>query len=156
MTSEDDIERSSFVLDSERPHQNLCLYQGVLRYTDAATGEDKLESVGIGELLLRRSTIRNTPCIIGLVAFTGADTKIMLNGGETPSKRSKIEKETNLNVIVNFIVLVVMCTIAAIFSGLDEDRTGTSSDFYEIDSQPTGSSVLHVRSPIVRVVPKLV
>jgi hypothetical protein len=29
------------------------------------------------------------------VVFTGVDTKIMLNSGETPTKRSEIEKELN-------------------------------------------------------------
>jgi phospholipid-translocating ATPase len=143
IVSEDDVERASFVLDSEPPHQNLYAFQAVMRYKDAATGEDKRESVSINELLLRGCALRNTTWIIGLVVFTGADTKIMLNGGETPSKRSKIEKETNFNVIVNFIVLIGMCTIAAIFSGVYEDRSGTSSDFYEIDSEPTHSSILN-------------
>jgi phospholipid-translocating ATPase len=143
IVSEDDVERSSFVLDSEPPHQNLYAFQAVMRYKDAATDEDKRESVSINELLLRGCALRNTTWIIGLVVFTGADTKIMLNGGETPSKRSKIEKETNFNVIANFIVLIGMCTIAAIFSGVYEDRSGTSSDFYEIDSEPTHSSILN-------------
>ena len=104
LMSEEDVERISFVLDSEPPHQNLYVYHGVLRYDDPATGEHKQESVTINELLLRGCTVRNTPWIIGLVVFTGADSKIMLNGGETPSKRSKIEKETNFNVIVNFVL----------------------------------------------------
>lgn len=98
--------------------------------------KEKLEPVTINELLLRGCTIRNSQWIIGLVVFTGGDTKIMLNGGETPvsltsrlvfvipsrqsswahsfpllfalpqSKRSKIEVETNFNVIMNFIILM--------------------------------------------------
>jgi phospholipid-translocating ATPase len=35
-----------------------------------------------------------------MVLFTGDDTKIMLNGGDTPSKRSKIERETSESDIV--------------------------------------------------------
>lgn len=141
--SEEDIERSSFMLDSEPPHQNLYLYHGVLRYKDVMTGEDKQESISINELLLRGCAVRNTAWIIGLVVFTGADTKIMLNGGDTPSKRSKIEKETNFNVIVNFIVLILMCAIAAIFSGLNDDRQNTSAKIYEVGSDPTSSSILN-------------
>jgi phospholipid-translocating ATPase len=143
ISSEDDIERASFLLDSEPPHQNLYLYRGVLRYKDPTSGEEKQQPVSINELLLRGCAIRNTSWIIGLVVFTGADTKIMLNGGDTPSKRSKIEKETNFNVVVNFVVLLLMCLIAGIFSGLQDSKTGTSADFFEIGSDPTSSYVVN-------------
>ena len=137
--SEDDIDRSSFVLDSEPPHRNLYLYHGVLRYKDPTTGEQKQDAVTINELLLRGCAIRNTAWVIGLVVFTGADTKIMLNGGATPSKRSKIEKETNFNVVVNFVLLVLMCVVAAIFNGLQDGQAGTSRDFFEIGANPSAS-----------------
>ncbi|KAF9042681.1 phospholipid-translocating P-type ATPase [Rhodocollybia butyracea] len=143
ITSEEDIERSSFYLDSEPPHQNLYLYHGVLRYRDPVTAEQKQEPVTINELLLRGCTIRNTTWTVALVVFTGADTKIMLNGGETPSKRSKIEKETNFNVLVNFVVLTAMCTIAAIFNGFWDAKQGTSADLFEIDSDSSSSHVLN-------------
>lgn len=141
--SEEDIERSAFYLDSEPPHQNLYLFHGVLRYADTASGEMKQEPVTINELLLRGCAIRNTAWIIGLVVFTGADTKIMLNGGETPSKRSKIEKETNFNVIVNFGLLTIMCLIAAICSGIEDGKTGKSASFFEIGSDPTSSFIVN-------------
>ncbi|OCH91758.1 phospholipid-transporting ATPase 1 [Obba rivulosa] len=143
ITSEEDMERASFVLDSEPPHQNLYQYQGVLRYKEPSTGEQKQESVTINELLLRGCTVRNTAWIVGLVVFTGADTKIMLNGGDTPSKRSKIEKETNFNVIVNFTILIGMCTVSAIANGLFDGKGGTSAQFFEIDAEPSNSNVLN-------------
>ena len=143
ITSEDDIEKSSFYLDSEPPHQNLYHYHGILRYTDPITNEEKQEPVTINELLLRGCAVRNTAWIIGLVVFTGSDAKIMLNGGDTPSKQSKIEKETNFNVIVNFVLLSLMCLVAAIFSGLEDSKTGTSAAYFEVNSDPTSSTVVN-------------
>ncbi|KAF9524901.1 phospholipid-transporting ATPase 1 [Crepidotus variabilis] len=143
ITSEDDIEKSAFYLDSEPPHQNLYSYHGVLRYQDPASNDERQEPVTINELLLRGCSVRNTAWIIGLVVFTGADTKIMLNGGETPSKRSKIERETNFNVIVNFVILSIMCIVAAIFSGLEDSKTGTSASFFEEGSDPTTSYIVN-------------
>ena len=98
--SEGDLEHAHFYIDSEPPHANLYNYNGVLKYTAAevdAKGsmEGKTDAVTINEMLLRGCTLRNTKWVIGLVMFTGQDTKIMLNGGDTPSKRSKIEKETS-------------------------------------------------------------
>ncbi|KAG8839086.1 hypothetical protein FRC18_000965 [Serendipita sp. 400] len=158
ISSEEDVEHASFIVDSEPPHPNLYLYNAVLRYqgrpdSDEVSGEAtqgtgvpkeaQTEPVTINNLLLRGCTVRNTGWIIGLVVFTGADTKIMLNGGDTPSKRSKIEKETNFNVIMNFLILLSMCVSTAIVSGYFETLTNTSSDFYETDSQPSKYVVLN-------------
>ncbi|KDQ08052.1 hypothetical protein BOTBODRAFT_586296 [Botryobasidium botryosum FD-172 SS1] len=144
IVSEEDIEHAMFMLDSEPPHPNLYAYNGLLKYR---TGEvEQVEPVTINELLLRGCAVRNTSWIIGLVVFTGADTKIMLNGGDTPSKRSKIERETNFNVIMNFIILILMCLVSAIISGWWESRDGTSADFFEQGSDP--SSIVAVNALI--------
>ena len=143
LQSEEDIEHASFVLDSEPPHANLYLYNGVLRYWDSQTNEEKLEPVTINELLLRGCSVRNTSWIIGLVVFTGADTKIMLNGGDTPSKRSKIERETNFNVVMNFIVLILMCLATAIANGVLDGKADTSRKFFEQGSDPSSSPVIN-------------
>lgn len=143
LSSEEDIEKSSFVLDSEPPHQNLYVYNGVLRYTDAATREPRREGVTINELLLRGCTVRNTAWIIGLVVFTGPDTKIYLNGGQTPSKQSKIAKETNFNVVVNFLFLVIICSVSATINGVMDGLTATSTYIYEQGVEPTSSNVLN-------------
>jgi phospholipid-translocating ATPase len=143
LQSEEDVEHASFFLDSEPPHQNLYLYNGVLRYRSSADGRESVEPVTINELLLRGCSVRNTAWIIGLVVFTGADTKIMLNGGSTPSKRSKIEKETNFNVVMNFVILIGMCLATAIASGVYDGMDDTSAGFFEEGSDPSSSSIVN-------------
>jgi phospholipid-translocating ATPase len=151
--SEGDIERSAFVLDSEPPHPNLYLYNGVLRFQDQNSDQLKDEPVTINELLLRGCSIRNTAWVIGLVAFTGKDTKIMLNGGDTPSKQSRIEKETNFNVVVNFVVLLAMCTVSAVLNGVFDSRAGTSAALFEEGSDPSSSNVLNAMVTFAYVYP---
>ena len=46
-------------------------------------------------LLLRGSVLRNTDFIIGMVMYTGADTKIMLNSIPSKPKWSKLEEQLN-------------------------------------------------------------
>ncbi|KAJ7779112.1 phospholipid-transporting ATPase 1 [Mycena metata] len=169
-SAEEDVQRVRFVLDSEPPSQNLYLYHGVLRYRDFSAGaegayggvrggtagggaEDRAEPVSINELLLRGCALRNTAWVVGLVVFTGADTKIMLNGGETPSKQSKIERETNFNVAVNFGVLLAMCVVDAIFSGLEDARTDTSARLFEQGTDPTSVYVLNALVTFVVIAP---
>jgi phospholipid-translocating ATPase len=141
--SEADVERAAFALDSEPAHQNLYVYHGVLRYTEPRTGAAHNDAVTIDELLLRGCTLRNTDWVIGLVVFTGADTKIMLNGGATPSKRSKIEKETNFNVVMNLVILVGMCAITAVGSGILDGKQDTSAKFFEVGSDASNSAALN-------------
>ncbi|WWC70833.1 uncharacterized protein I206_104785 [Kwoniella pini CBS 10737] len=132
--SEEDLQHARFAIDSEPPHANLYTYNGVLRYTPAdpyGHAEEQAEGITINELLLRGCSLRNTKWVIGMVAYTGADTKIMLNGGDTPSKRSKIEKETNFNVIMNFIVLLILCLTTALLHGWYRSLTKTSAESYE-------------------------
>jgi phospholipid-translocating ATPase len=149
--SEEDLEHALFILDSEPPHANLYSFNGVIKYLSkpsiinptSLSATEKLEPVTINEILLRGCAVRNTPWIIGLVAFTGADTKIMLNGGATPSKRSKIEKETNFNVIMNFVILLAMCLTAGIANAFYYSTDNSSGDFFEGGAAPSTIAVVN-------------
>ncbi|KAI8054207.1 hypothetical protein BDF22DRAFT_742133 [Syncephalis plumigaleata] len=74
----------------------------------------KSTQLDINNTLLRGSVLRNTGWVIAVAVFTGAETKIMLNAGATPSKRSRIEKLMNRQVIINFILLLLLCSGCAI------------------------------------------
>ncbi|GAA5886239.1 hypothetical protein JCM6882_001576 [Rhodosporidiobolus microsporus] len=155
--NEEDVEHARFWVDSEPPHANLYSYNGVVRWRsredkvgmehpvvehqERRESEEMQEAVTINELLLRGCALRNTKWVIGLVVFTGADTKIMLNQGETPSKRSKIEKETNFNVICNFVVLILLCVGCAVGGGIYDQQDGRSAEYYERGGEYTSSAV---------------
>ncbi|KAJ3164163.1 hypothetical protein HK101_000497 [Irineochytrium annulatum] len=70
--------------------------------------------LGINSLLLRGCILRNTGWVIGLVIFTGFESKIYLNAGETPSKQSQVEKEMNHKVVANLLILVVISVILCV------------------------------------------
>ncbi|CAB4486337.1 phospholipid-translocating P-type ATPase [Rhizophagus irregularis] len=133
LKSENDCERASFYVESEPPHSNLYSYTGVLRWPDqpGIENDQKIEPVSINNVLLRGCVIRNTEYAIGLVIFTGVDTKIMLNSGDTPSKRSRIEIETNFHVTMNFIILFLLCLGSAIADAIYYLKPTSSADFFE-------------------------
>ncbi|KAF9187758.1 hypothetical protein BGZ50_001764 [Haplosporangium sp. Z 11] len=136
-----DIERASFYVESEAPHANLYSYQGALKWlisdgTDMPAGDrvvhNKTESITINEVLLRGCVLRNTEHVIGMVLFTGTDTKIMLNSGDTPSKRSRIEKDLNFHIVMNFIILFALSIGSAIANGvIFADAENNSATFFE-------------------------
>ncbi|KAK4979506.1 phospholipid transporting ATPase, partial [Elasticomyces elasticus] len=135
-----DCERTEFVMESEPPHANLYSYSGVVRWKQRdpknpeATPINMAEPVSINNLLLRGCTVRNTEWVLGIVAFTGEETKIMLNSGITPSKRAKISRDLNWNVIYNFIVLFFMCLVTAIVEGVTWGQGHNSLDFFDFGS----------------------
>ena len=135
-----DCERTEFTLESEPPHANLYAYSGVVRwnqYHDVnpdAPAREMAEPVSINNLLLRGCSIRNTEWILGMVAFTGDDTKIMLNSGITPAKRPKIMRDLNWNVIYNFVILFFMCLVAALVEGTTWGQSDQSLQFFEFGS----------------------
>ena len=135
-----DCEKTEFVIESEQAHTNLYAYSGAVKWTQRSsqdpqkTGPEKTEPITINNLLLRGCNLRNTEWIIGVVIFTGPDTKIMLNAGITPSKRSRIARELNWNVIYNFNILLVMCLLSGILNGVAFGDVGQSWNFFEMGS----------------------
>ncbi|KAG5418625.1 DNF1 [Candida metapsilosis] len=130
VTKADDLMDHSFEVNSEGPHANLYSYEGNLQYT-ARDGQELQEAITINNLLLRGCTLRNTKWAVGIVVFTGADTKIMLNAGITPTKQSRMSRELNYYVLLNFIFLFVICFISGMVNGFYYRKKGTSRDYYE-------------------------
>ncbi|KAF9169293.1 hypothetical protein BGX21_001159 [Mortierella sp. AD011] len=90
--------------------------------------KEKTVPVDINNVLLRGHVIRNTHWVIAVIVATGTDTKIMLNSGETPSKRSRIEKSMNIQVAINFAILLLLCIVCAVGSTIyDHHWEGTAA-----------------------------
>ncbi|KAL9593888.1 MAG: hypothetical protein Q9219_007328 [cf. Caloplaca sp. 3 TL-2023] len=135
-----DCEKASFFIESEAPNVNLYQYSGAARWTQrdvrdpGRLGTEMAEPISINNLLLRGCSLRNTKWVLGVVIYTGRETKIMLNSGITPSKRSYIAKDLNWFVIYNFVVLFFMCLVSGIVQGITWAKSRTSSDFFEYGS----------------------
>jgi magnesium-transporting ATPase (P-type) len=53
---------------------------------------EKEISLGVDNVVLRGSTIRNTESIFGLVLYCGHDSKVMMNSANAKFKFSNLEK----------------------------------------------------------------
>ncbi|KAH9981426.1 hypothetical protein BGW80DRAFT_1270175 [Lactifluus volemus] len=76
--------------------------------------------VDLQTTLLRGTVLRNTGWVIGIVVYTGLDTKLVLNSGGTPSKRGKVERQMNPMVMANLAILLAMGVACAIIDSLLE------------------------------------
>jgi phospholipid-translocating ATPase len=83
---------NAFRVTAERPDTNMFRLNAAVRVGDQTFPAD------MQMVLLRGTVLRNTKWIIGLVLYTGEDSKIVLNSGGTPSKRSKVERQMNPQV----------------------------------------------------------
>ncbi|KAJ2782484.1 phospholipid transporting ATPase [Coemansia javaensis] len=109
-------------IEAEPPNTQLYSFKGAIRalppglvYADAGAERDPLSA---DNLLLRGSTLRNTQWVVGVAVFTGNETKIMMNAGDTPSKRSRIERMMNRQVVSQFCLLFVLCLLTAVLAGI--------------------------------------
>ncbi len=132
------------MLECEAPNSRIHTYTGTLRWQGRRIAVDQ------ANLLLRGSTLRNTRHALGLVVYTGYETKIVQNSRAAPSKLSTIEQTTNrlLYLILATQVLLVTLTLIA-YLAWTSDRAGTlhylcldflergSPAFYRMNCSPT-------------------
>ncbi len=77
-----DYETFPIKFEYEAPNPYLYSFTGTVHFEDYTNNNQlKIEKipVDVNNFVLRGSSIRNTDFIIGMVAYTGHDTKIMLN-----------------------------------------------------------------------------
>lgn len=77
-------------------------------------------------MVLRGSTVRNTSCVIGLVVYTGSDTKMVRNSSRSlTSKRSQVEVLSNkLLAIIFFLLFLIAIGFAVARAYLVADEQG--------------------------------
>jgi phospholipid-translocating ATPase len=84
--------QNSFQINGDRPDTDMYKLNANVNVGGA------MSSVDLSMTLLRGTVLRNTRWAIGVVMYTGLDTKISMNSGNTPSKRSKVERQMNPQV----------------------------------------------------------
>ena len=111
--TEEGVHKFSGHVECEQPNNSLYTFTGNLLLADEA-GRVETLSLSPMQVLLRGSSLRNTTYITGVVFFSGHDTKVMMNGTEAPSKRSRLERQLDSVVLFMFFTLIVMCIIGSV------------------------------------------
>ena len=100
------------VLNCVAPSGDLYSFDGALKMSDG-------RSCAVSEqtLLLRSSRLRNTKWAVGIVVYTGQESKVMLNSRSSSNKQSHVEGSVNTFIIAIFFIQLVMAILSAILSG---------------------------------------
>uniref|UniRef100_A0A3Q3KBQ8 Phospholipid-transporting ATPase n=1 Tax=Monopterus albus TaxID=43700 RepID=A0A3Q3KBQ8_MONAL len=107
-TLEDLMVLSGF-LECEGPNRHLYDFTGTLRLENQNPAP-----LGPDQVLLRGAQIRNTQWVVGIVVYTGHDSKLMQNSTKAPLKRSNVERVTNMQILVLFCILLVMALVSSV------------------------------------------
>uniref|UniRef100_A0A8D0GRR0 Phospholipid-transporting ATPase n=1 Tax=Sphenodon punctatus TaxID=8508 RepID=A0A8D0GRR0_SPHPU len=113
LVSEFDPLKFTSVIECEEPNNDLSRFRGYIIHKNegkAALYKDNL--------LLRGCTIRNTEEVAGIVIYAGHETKALLNNNGPRYKRSKLERQMNVDVLWCVLILIVTCLFSAIGHGL--------------------------------------
>ncbi|PPQ72461.1 hypothetical protein CVT26_003714 [Gymnopilus dilepis] len=107
---------NAFRLECEEPNVNMYKLHAAVRVGKEVFPAD------MQNVLLRGTVLRNTGWVVGVVMYTGEDTRIVMNSGGTPSKRSKVERQMNPQVFINLILLAIMAVVCGIVDSVLEHR----------------------------------
>lgn len=139
LVSSSDLGRLGGKIKSEQPNSSLYTYEATMTM-QAGAGEKEL-ALNPEQLLLRGATLRNTPWIHGVVVFTGHETKLMRNANAAPIKRTKVEKQMNLLVLMlvgTLLILSIVCTVGDLIMRSVE---GSALGYLELTSLTTAGLV---------------
>ncbi|XP_030237938.1 probable phospholipid-transporting ATPase IA isoform X6 [Drosophila navojoa] len=91
-------------IECELPNRLLYEFNGVLK-------EFGRPAVPLGndQVLQRGAMLRNTAWIFGVVIYSGHETKLMKNSTSAPLKRSTVDKLTNTQILMLFMILISLC-----------------------------------------------
>ncbi|WRT65198.1 uncharacterized protein IL334_002141 [Kwoniella shivajii] len=129
-------------IDLDAPEVNMFRLNGaavVLEEVDE-DGNHPIHPITLETTLLRGCVLKNTAWVIGIVIFTGSDTKIIQNAGRTPSKRSKVERQMNPQVLLNLFILALIAMVCAIVDHFNEVRWNNQQSYWMLYADTKGDN----------------
>ncbi len=110
----------SGTVQTEEPNRDLTSFRGTLLWAEESGAEGTpptaLVSLDNQCIFYRGSRLVTTECVLGVVVFTGRDTKIMQNfeGAAARFKITSLERRVDRYVLIVFSVLTALCIASAI------------------------------------------
>ena len=97
------LQNHILTIECDAPNRSLFDFNGCM------TLDDKVCPLSMENMILRGSDLKSSEWTLGLVIYTGPDTRIALNGSNIQLKRSRVEKTLNSMLV---LILVILFSIA--------------------------------------------
>ena len=98
------LQNTKGTIECEVPNRDLYTFNGNIQLND----EPKKYPLTPMSLLLRGARLMNTKHILGVVVYSGHETKLLMNSNKAPSKRSNLDKMTDRVILLLFFTLIVI------------------------------------------------
>ncbi|XP_018645576.1 phospholipid-transporting atpase [Schistosoma mansoni] len=137
LSNKDEFSPLTFLypIEVEAPSAELYKFHGKILLPDIRIPIHK------NNMLLRGCVLRNTDYVIGIVIYAGCETKAALNNSGVRFKRSKLEKQINMDVIWCVLILVLVCVTGAIGSAVwHQNLPGDDVLFVALDRNSSTST----------------
>jgi phospholipid-translocating P-type ATPase (flippase) len=120
-TTPEKLDELSGKLAWEAPNRKFEQFKGYLEIEQSADEKIQLEAEN---LLLRGTVLRNTEYVLGIVVYTGEDSKIRCNLNQQKHRlpKSSVMKTVDRGYIYMVILQIFMCFFAAVYAGVWYDH----------------------------------
>lgn len=102
-------------LECELPNSNLHHFRGKV-VTQSGSDERAFTNITMNHMLLRGCKLKNSGYVLGLVIYTGAETRIQQNSAAAPLKIGSFDHFLNMQVAILIMAQIVLCVVCAVLN----------------------------------------
>mmetsp|Transcript_45467 Transcript_45467/g.120042 ORF Transcript_45467/g.120042 Transcript_45467/m.120042 type:complete len:1214 (-) Transcript_45467:186-3827(-) len=110
-----DMVNREIKIQCQPPNKFIYSFEGTMEIGNA-NKNGQVMALEIKQTLLRGCKLRNTEWVLGVIVYSGQETKIQMNLPKPPHKASEVEKLTAKSTGVIFLIQIICCTIAGVSS----------------------------------------
>ncbi|KAK9828339.1 hypothetical protein WJX74_009865 [Apatococcus lobatus] len=99
-------------LHCEPPNANLHIFVGRLEVVSSmpdTDGKATVIPVSLNEMLLRGCTLKNSGRVLGLVVYTGPESRIQMNAAAPPRKTGSYDAFLNVQIAIVILFQILLC-----------------------------------------------
>ncbi len=113
------------IVTTEDPNNDLYNFEGMVSIRDESSRQEITYPLNSDHVIYRGSILRNTDSVLGLVIFTGEETKIRMNSIKNPrTKAPKLQKKINLIILFMVIIVIILAVIWTVIAKVTYNKKG--------------------------------
>lgn len=131
-----DFKEDVFDIDLEmwvsvlQPDSSLYHFEGFINFVQQDKKVDMRVSCEIKNFVFKSAMIKTTDWVIGMVVYTGEDSKVQLNGSDPRFKVSSLERKMHIMIVITFILQVVISLFAIAIKVAKDSNSEVNFDEY--------------------------